>query len=304
MGKIYVIGHLNPDTDTVVSAISFAAFMNNVMKTDSYVPAVSGKINSETEFVLKRFNVKTPALLEDAKGKKVYLVDHNEDTQRVKGISNENILGIVDHHKMKFESPNTIEIMTLPLGSTNSIIYMMAKQHNLDLGKDIKGLILSAILSDTVILKSPTTTKTDIAFTEEISKDIGIDYKALGLEQFKAKAEVSKKTAEEIIMNDFKEYMFPSGLFGVGQLEMPDLKEIDPKIPEILKKLKSMPKYHSLVIMLTDIIKEGTRLIVVSKDEAKIAKAFKTKIKDNVSDFIPGMLSRKKQVAPVLTENF
>jgi manganese-dependent inorganic pyrophosphatase len=98
--------------------------------------------------------------------------------------------------------------------------------------------------------------------------------------------------------------MFPSGLFGIGQLEMPDMIEIEPKIQEIVKKLKEMPKYHSMMIMLTDVIKEGTKLIVVSKDEAKIAKAFKTKIKNNVSEFIPGMLSRKKQVAPVLTDNF
>lgn len=304
MEKIYVIGHLNPDTDTVVSAISFAAFMNKLMKIDNYIPAVSGKLNSESEFVLKKFNIKSPVLLEDAAGKKVYLVDHNEDTQRVKGILTENILGIVDHHKLKFECPNAIEIMTLPWGSTNSIIYMMAKQHNVDLGKEIKGAMLSAMLSDTIILKSPTTTQTDKMFVEEISKELGIDYKSLGLEQFKAKAQVSKKTAEEIIMNDFKEFMFPSGLFGVGQLEMPDLNEIESKIPEIIKKLKSMPKYHALVIMLTDIIKEGTKLVVVSKDEEKIAKAFKTKIKDHVSEFIPGMLSRKKQVAPILTENF
>ncbi|MEM4397839.1 MAG: manganese-dependent inorganic pyrophosphatase [Candidatus Woesearchaeota archaeon] len=307
MEEVYVVGHLTPDTDTTVSAVSMAAFLNLRDKTNKYKPAMTGKPNSETEYVFKKYNYDLPLLLEDANGKKLFLVDHNESSQIVRGFSTENILGFVDHHKIKFECPNPIEIITKPWGSTNTIIFDLYEKENIKLPEKIKPLMLCAILSDTVITKSPTTTPKDIYVIEKLSKELKIDYKELGMEIFKAKAQISKKTPEEIIKNDFKDFEFNGKKFGIGQIEMPSLDEIKPKFNDLIEKakeLKQKEKYHTIILMLTDIIQEGSILLVVSDEENKISGIFKTKIKNNLTDFLPGVLSRKKQVASKIAENF
>ncbi|MEM2138782.1 MAG: manganese-dependent inorganic pyrophosphatase [Candidatus Woesearchaeota archaeon] len=312
MEEVFVIGHLVPDTDTTVSAVSMAEFLNARQKKENnnkfiYKPAMTGKPNTETEYVFKKFNYNLPILLEDATGKKLFLVDHNESSQIVKGFSNENILGFVDHHKIKFECSQPIEIITKPWGSTNTIIYYLFEKENLEIPEKIKPLMLSAILSDTVITKSPTTTEKDLYVIKKLSSDLNVDYKELGLEIFKAKAQISKKTTDEIIKNDFKDFDFNGKKFGIGQIELPSLDEIKPKYSDLIKKtneLKQKENYHTILLMITDIIKEGSVFLVLSEEEKKIADIFKTKIDNNLTEFLPGILSRKKQVASKLAENF
>jgi manganese-dependent inorganic pyrophosphatase len=306
MEKIYVIGHMNPDTDSVVSAISMAAFLNLRERTNKYKAAMSGNPNSETEYIFDRFGLEFPEKIDDATGKKLFLVDHNEESQSVKGRQNENILGFTDHHKIKFESSIPLEITVKPWGSSNTVIYDLFKKELLDIPDEIKPAMLCAVLSDTVILKSPTTTPVDMMVVEELSEDLQIDYQKLGMELFKAKANLGKKTALEILKNDFKDFYFNSKKTGIGQIEAADLNDIEDRFTEIItamKELKEKSKYHSIILMLTDIIQEGSKLAVVSDEKDKIAKIFSTKIKDNLSDFIPGMMSRKKQVAPVMNDN-
>ncbi|MBN1502683.1 manganese-dependent inorganic pyrophosphatase [Candidatus Woesearchaeota archaeon] len=305
MGKIYVVGHKNPDTDTIVCAITMADFLNKRDKTDIYEARMSGKPNSESEFIFNKFGIKFPAILEDAKGKQLYLVDHNETSQYVAGAEVENVVGILDHHKINFENTKPIEITTRPLGSSNSIVYCLFERHGLKLSNELKPLVLCAILSDTVILKSPTTAAKDREIVGTLSKELNIDYQQLGMEMFKAKSQISEKSAEHIIYNDFKKFDFHGKKVGIGQVETPDLREIEKRVIEIKKKMeeiKEKDKYHSLVLMLTDIIEEGTKLIIVSKNPAAFAKIFNTRIKNNLTDFIPGMMSRKKQVVPMLIE--
>ena len=307
MEKIYVIGHLNPDTDSVVSAITMASFLNKITNSDTYVAAMAGSANSETEFIFNKFNAKLPEILENGEGKKVFLVDHNEETQRVSGIQNENILGFVDHHKIAFTNPGPIDIITKPWGCTNSIIYDMFKKENIEIPNDLKPLILCAILSDTVILKSVTCTDIDKKIAQEIAQELNIDYKELGMDLFKAKAKVAEKSAEEIIKNDYKDFDFSGKKVGIGQIETPDLNEIEPKIPEILEKMKSLKEsenYDSIVLMLTDIIEEGSKLLIVSNNSEKIAGIFETNIENNISGFLAGVMSRKKQVAKKLAEKY
>lgn len=305
MEKVYVIGHLTPDTDTTVAAMSMAAFLNLRDKTDRYVPAMTGNANTETEFVFKKFNVKLPIEMADATGKKLYLVDHNEASQIVHGWAPENILGFVDHHKIKFECPGPIEITARTWGSVNTIIYDLYKKEGIGVPEMLKPLMLCALLSDTVITKSPTTTPRDIEAVEELADELNLNYKELGMEMFKAKAQVANKSAEEIIRNDYKEFDFNNKKCGVGQIETPDLKELEHKYKQIAEKMKQMKEihgYHSIVLMLTDIIEEGSRLMVVSDEEEKIARIFGAKIENHLTDFIPGIMSRKKQVAAKLAE--
>lgn len=306
MNKVYVVGHLTPDTDTVVAALSLAAFLNARERTDRYVAVLTGKQNSETEFVFNKFDLNFPEIMKDATDKKLFLVDHNEASQMVKGATPENIVGFVDHHKLKFENSTPIEIITKPWGSSCTLIYDMFKKELLDVPQELKPAMLAAILSDTVITKSPTCTPIDVMVIEELSSELGLDYKELGMEMFKAKAKISDKSAIQIIKNDFKDFDFSGKKVGVGQIETPDLTEVESRATEILSEMKNLKQsvgYHSLVLMLTDIMQEGSKLLVVSDEENKVSEMFKTTLKGNLSDFIPGMMSRKKQVAPVLSEN-
>ncbi len=306
MEKVYVIGHMNPDTDSVVSAMSMASFLNLREKTDRYEAAMAGKPNSETKYIFDRFGLEFPDIIEDASEKKLFLVDHNEASQTIKGRENDNVIGFVDHHKIKFENSKPIEIITRPWGSSNTVIYDLFKKDLIDVPTHLKPAMLCAILSDTVILKSPTTTPIDIMVVEELSDELGLDFQKLGMELFKAKSDLGNKSAMEIVKNDYKDFDFNGKKVGVGQVETPDLHDVEDRLGEILKamqELKEKQSYHSIVLMLTDIIQEGSKLVVVSDEKQKISKMFKTDIKDNLSGFIQGMMSRKKQVAPVLNDN-
>ena len=306
MEKIYVIGHMNPDTDSVVSAMSMAAFLNLREKTDRYKAVMGGHPNSETEYIFDKFGIKFPEQVDSVEGKKLFLVDHNEESQTIEGRKNDNIIGFIDHHKIKFENPKPIEIITRPWGSSNTVIYDLFKKDLIDIPRHLKPAMLCAILSDTVILKSPTTTPIDIMVVEELSEELGLDYQSLGMELFKAKSNLSKKTAMEVVQNDYKDFDFDGKKVGIGQVETPDLKEIEGRLSKILKamsELKESGNYHTIVLMLTDIIQEGSKLLVVSDNIDKISNMFETKIENNLSNFIPGMMSRKKQVAPILNDN-
>ena len=303
--KIYVVGHKNPDTDTVVSAIVTSYFLNKRDNTSIYTPVVTGAINSETQFVFEKFNLTRPDIRLESTNHKLFLVDHNELSQTIDGAKHEDVVGFIDHHKLKFESSSPLDITIKPWGCTCTILYDLFMKENIEIPQELKGPMLCAILSDTVITRSPTTTQKDIDVIKTLSEDLKIEYKNLGLELFKAGAQVSHKTPLEIIQNDFKEFDINGKKVGVGQIETPDLKELDEKRRDILEAMEEMKKemkYHSIILMLTDIIEEGTILLVVSEHVDIFATMFHTNIQFNTSDFIPGMMSRKKQVAPQLTE--
>ncbi len=305
MQEIYVIGHTNPDTDSIVSAIAMADFLNRFNTTDEYVPARAGELNSETEFVMERFSVETPMFIKSINGHKVFLVDHNERSQYYNGITVDDIIGIVDHHKINFQNSHPIESHLRPWGSTSSIVYDLYDKYGISLPDRLKPILLCGILSDTVILRSPTTTKYDREIVEILSKELGIDYQQLGMEMFTAKAQLDDKTPEQILHNDFKVFEMGEHMLGIGQVETPDLTLLKTRVPDLLsimKELKQENNYFALVLMLTDIINEGSQLLVVSDDIKLFGDIFETTIQDNISAFIPGMLSRKKQVVPQLTQ--
>lgn len=305
MERIYVVGHTNPDTDTVMSAIAMAEFLKLSNDDYEYIAARTGELNTETQFVVDTFDIPVPEILDDASGKLLYLVDLNEESQIVPGYDVRNIVGVIDHHKLNFTGTHPIEVTVKPWGCTCTVIYELFRKEHLDVPSYILPGMLCAILSDTVILRSPTTTSHDIRIVEEISQKLKLDYNALGMEMFTAKAQITDKTAEQIIHNDFKVFEFGEKVVGVGQVETPDLALVEAKIPEIITTMEQIKKensYHSMILLLTDIIQEGTRLVVTSDEESKIANIFDTTISEHISEFIPGMMSRKKQVIPELTE--
>jgi manganese-dependent inorganic pyrophosphatase len=307
MEKIYVIGHKSPDLDSVVAAITYAILKNQLENTDKYVPSIAGKQNKVTAFVLEKFGFELPEILEDARNKNLILVDHNEVSQRVDGGEEANILEVLDHHKINFNFSDPICFQSCPWGSTTSIIYRKFKINNLKIDKNLAGLMLSAILDDTVIAKSPTCTDKDREFIAELAKMAEIEnWQDYGIKMFKAKSSVSDLSAEEIIKLDFKENDFKAGKFGFGQLETVDLNEFKEREEELLKYLKKIFKeenYHTVALFITDIIQEGSRVLICSQDMEGCEKALDQKIENNTG-FVPGLVSRKKQVIPRFSDVF
>ncbi|OGF26177.1 manganese-dependent inorganic pyrophosphatase [Candidatus Falkowbacteria bacterium RIFOXYB2_FULL_34_18] len=307
MDKVYIIGHTSPDTDSVVAAISYAEFKNKIENTNIYIPVVAGEINKATEFIFNKFNIEKPEILNTLENKNVILVDHNEAAQSLTGIESAKIIEILDHHKLDFKYSEPIYVNIKPWGSSATIVAELFLSNNLNISKSTAGLILSAILDDTVITKSPTCTKTDKDMIKKLSEIAEInDWENFGMEIFKAKSGVSKMRDIEVIKSDFKDFDFMAGKFGVGQVETVDLNEFSNRLDSLLiemEKIKKENNYHSVLLFVTDIIKGGSKILVASREAEKIAEAFNIKLKDNKA-YINGLMSRKKQVVPVLTEKF
>ena len=302
----YIFGHTNPDSDSIVGAISLA-YLKNKLGEDC-IATRQGEISPETEFILNKFGAKTPELKTSYAGENVYLVDFSDLGQAPKDIKEATILGIVDHHKLGDLTTSTpLECWIRPIGCSNSVIKEMYDYHNVTIPKDIAGMMLCAILSDTVIFKSPTCTKIDTKICKELAEIAQIpNYKALGMEMFIVKSAVQGATARELTTRDYKEFDMGGSRLGVGQLEVVDLSVFDEMKRDLfadMKKLKEEGNLHSVLILLTDIMKEGSQLLVVSDDDSKVESAFECKLEDS-QVWLDGVLSRKKQVIPFLQPQF
>lgn len=301
--EVFVVGHKNPDTDSICSSIVYAKLRQKA--GDNFVPARAGKINKETEFVLNRFKTEPPFLLDNASGKKLVLVDHNEKDQMVDGSQEAEILEIIDHHKFNFSYHSPIYIYAEPIGSTATVI---AKLYFEEIEKDsqLAGLLLAAILSDTVILKSLTTTQEDREIVKELSEIAGIDnWEEFGFDLKKINASIEGLAVEEFVNRDLKDFNFAGRRVAIGQIEVIDFKEAQKRKKEILNYLqviKQKGNYELVLLMMTDIVKEGTELLFAGSKEI-IEKSFNKKPIDE-SIYLKGVMSRKKQVVPSLERAF
>lgn len=287
----YVFGHKNPDTDTICSAIALAELRNSK-------PVRLGELNPETKFVLEYFQVQEPELVEDVSDKDVIVVDHTETKQSADGIEKANIVEIVDHHKLgDIQSKDQLYVRIEPVGSTATIIAKMFKENNKELTEKTAGLLFSAILSDTVIFKSATSTKEDKEIAEELGRRLGLDPMEFGMQLKKAKSDISSKTDRELIESDMK--VFDSINTIVGQIEVvDDVSDRKQGLLEEMEKIKQEKNVDRVLMMLTNIIKEDTELLVVG-DKELVEKAFKTTVENN-SIYLKDVMSRKKQIIPPL----
>jgi len=315
---LYVVGHKNPDTDSICSAIAFAYLWNEWKKKGILAqmklpeleakPCRQGEPNAETKFVLERFGYQAPELMTDGAGKKVALVDHSDVVQSVDNFAQTEVVAVVDHHKIgDVTTPNPIFFCNLPVGCSATTLWFLFTKTGVEIPKDIAGLMLSAILSDTVIFKSATTTPMDKVAGEELAKIAGIDdITKFGIEVKSKLSDVSGMAVRDIIMRDYKDYNMSGKKVGAGQIEVIDLSLIEGRKDEIyneLVKMKNEGSYHTIVFMLTDIMKEGTELLVVTDDPSVIEKAFGKKLEGR-SIWLDGVMSRKKQVIPPLEKAF
>jgi len=302
----YVVGHKIPDSDSICSAIALS-YLKTTLGEET-VPARLGELTPETMFILDKFGFEQPELKTSYAGEGVYIVDHSDLELAPDDIEKATILGIIDHHKLgDLTTTSPLEIWVRPVGCTNTIIKMMYDFHNVEIPKNIAGAMLCAILSDTVIFKSPTCTTADIKCVEALAEIAGIeDFKELGMDMFRVKSAVEGTPIRALVKRDFKDFNMNGHKVGIGQLEVIDLAVFDDIKDELyadIAKLKEEGERHSVFLLLTDIMKEGSELLIASDSDTLAEQAFGVVPKDGKA-WLDGVLSRKKQVVPPLQEEF
>ena len=297
--SILVLGHKNPDTDSIISAIS-AANLYRARGIDA-VAAAQGAPAPETEFVLKRFGLEAPQVITSVEGREVYLVDFSDLAQAPADFAKCKLLGIVDHHKLgDVTSDYPLECWIQPVGCANTVLKAMYDFYGVAVPKAIAGGMLCAILSDTVLFKSPTCTEADKKAAAELAAIAGVtDLEALGMEMFKAKSNLNA-SPRDLIFRDFKDFDMNGRKIGIGQLELISLSMVTPELKAALQAELAAVKAegrHSALLVLTDIMKEGSELLLASDEADKVIDALKA---DRATLWMPGVMSRKKQVVPPL----
>lgn len=304
--SVYVVGHSSPDTDSVASAIAFAHYLK-ATGTDAVPVAQSATLNPESKLVLEKFGLAAPAAFTDAAGKDVALVDFSDIAQAPANIKDANVVAIVDHHKIgDITTGGPIFFYAKPVGCTCTVLYEMFATNKVELPKNIAGAMLAAILSDTVNFKSPTCTDEDKAAVKALTGIAGVtDTDGLFMEMLKAKSAVDGVPIKDLIFRDYKDFDMAGKKIGICQLELATLDQAAGIRADLMKGLEALKAEgrHSVIMMLTDVVKEGSDLLVYSDEPALIEKAFGGKLSNN-SMWIDGMMSRKKQTVPPLQKAF
>lgn len=304
--KIYTIGHLSPDLDTVAAAYVYAKFLTDagVYPDAEIIPLVSEEPNLETKTIFSMFKAELPKKIADIEltdEDKFILVDHNEEAQRHPLVVGDRVLEIIDHHKINISFTTPIKIDVRPLASTCSIVHLLYKAHGTKPSKIVEELILAAILSDTMGLKSPTTTGIDSTLAQQIAEVHSINIDDLVFEIFKAKSDISALSIEELIKKDYKIFDFNGKKVFIGTVETVEPHKVLDKLGDIvtgLNELKPRIGVSHAFLCVTDILKINTKAIYETEEEGSILdKAFTTISAANVADIGP-RISRKKEIAP------
>ncbi|HCL4577234.1 TPA: putative manganese-dependent inorganic diphosphatase [Clostridium botulinum] len=255
--------------------------------------------NNKIVGAISRYHLISP------KKKKVILVDHNEMGQSVPGLEEAEIMEIIDHHRIGgVNTASPIFFRNQPVGSTSTIIANMFFENNITPSKEIAGVLSSAIISDTLLFKSPTSTELDKKILDKLAKIAEIDPKSYSVEMFKAGTSLKGKTVEGLFHEDFKNFTIGGGKIGVSQVSTMDPSSFDPLKEDMLNLMESKVKkegYEGLVLVLTDLLKEGSFIYVIGPKKEIIASAFKKSLDKDSSLYAEGVLSRKKQVIPPIT---
>jgi len=299
---LYSCGHKIPDSDSIIGAIAIAYLQNKL--GNECIAVRQGDINPESAYILEKFNLEAPELKTSFADEDIFLVDFNNYTEAPDDLKEANIVGIVDHHKMGgLITPNPLEIWIKPVGCSNTIIKEMFDYYEVEIPQNLAGAMMCAILSDTVIFKSPTCTKADTKICKELASIANIeDFKAIGMEMFKVKSQVDGVTPRELVKRDFKNFDMHGKKVGIGQLEVVDLSIFDDKKDDLIadiKALKDEESYDTVLLLLTDIIAMGSQVLVATNSLDIVEKAWDVKV-ENDQFWLKGCLSRKKQIIPFL----
>jgi len=303
---VYIFGHKSPDSDTVCGAIALADLKSKL--GTAATPVTQEKINPESKFILEKYGFSAPEIMTSFAGKQVMLVDFSDLAQGPADLAKADILAIVDHHKLgDVTTPNPLECWIWPVGCSCTVLKSMYDFAGVEIPKNIAGIMLCAILSDTVIFKSATCTDKDKEAAKALATIAGEDnLDALGMKMFKVKSAVAGTPVRELVMRDYKDFNMSNKKVGIGQLEVIDLAILDDvkeALAKDIKVLKEEGGRHSVFLLLTDIMKEGSEILFACDDPAILEKAFGA-TPQNGTVWLPGVMSRKKQVVPYLEKAF
>ncbi len=305
MGKVLVFGHKNPDTDSICSAIAYAA-LKKELNIDAE-PVRLGEVNAETQFALNYFNVEAPRLVETvgAEAEEVILVDHNERQQSADDIDQVRILEVIDHHRIaNFQTADPLYYRAEPVGCTATILYKLYNEKGVDIKKDMAGLMLSAIISDSLLFKSPTCTEEDVITAKKLAEIAEVDREQYGLDMLKAGADLSTKSISELLSLDAKEFQIGDSSIEVAQVNAIDIEEVFAKKAELEAAINDQiatKKLDLFLLVVTDILNNDSKVLALGRKATIVNQAFNVEMDDHTA-FLKGVVSRKKQIVPPLTE--
>ncbi|WP_309118858.1 manganese-dependent inorganic pyrophosphatase [Paenibacillus sp.] len=307
MDKKLIFGHKNPDTDTICSAIAYADLKTQLGEN---VEAVRlGAVSGETQFALDKFGFDAPRLVETVANevKGVILVDHNERQQSVSDIEQVQVLEVIDHHRIaNFETSGPLYYRAEPVGCTATILLKLYKENGKSVPKNVAGLMLSAIVSDSLLFKSPTCTAQDVAAAKELAEIAGVDAESYGLDMLKAGADLSDKTIAQLISLDSKEFTMGGSKVEIAQVNAVDVNDVLSRQAEVEAALSQIITDKGLDLFLfvvTDILNNDSVGLALGKKANAVEKAYNVTLSNNTA-VLKGVVSRKSQIVPVLTDTF
>ena len=307
MAKTVIFGHKNPDTDSICSAIVYAN-----LKQQLHIDAEAvrlGEVNEETAFVLNYAGVEAPRLIDrvDDPIEEVILVDHNEFQQSVDNIKDVTITEVIDHHRIaNFETANPLYFRAEPVGCTATILYKIFHEKGLDISRENALLLLSAIISDTLLFKSPTCTEEDVTIANELAKIADVDLETYGLAMLKAGTNVNDKSVVELLSMDAKEFTMGTAKVEIAQINVVDPEDIYKKQAEFeaaIEQLISKKSLDLFLLVVTNILESDSEVLALGNKSNHVAEAFNVSLANNRA-LLKGVVSRKKQIVTNLEATF
>ncbi len=304
MGKILIFGHKNPDTDSITSSMVLANLEKALGKE---VEACRlGNVNKETQYVLDYLGIGAPRLIESVEdGAEVMLVDHANPKESIENLEEVTILKIVDHHKVALNTGYPLYYRAEPVGCTETILYKLYQENNVEIDKTIATLMLSAIISDTLLFKSPTCTEEDVKIAKELAKIAQIDCDTYGLEMLKAGTDLNGFSIEEILNLDAKEIdlkQVKSVIAQVNTASIEDVMTMKAELENGMQKVIDEKGLDLFMLLITDIVNSNSQVIALGNRADLVEKSYSVTL-ENHTALLKSVVSRKKQVVPVLTEN-
>lgn len=307
MTKKLIFGHKNPDTDSICSALAYESLKKQL--GENVEAARLGSLNKETEYVLNEAQTDAPRLIDnvDEDVKEVILVDHNEFQQSVDNIRDVKITEVIDHHRISnFETNDPLFMRIEPVGCTATILKKMFDEQNVEVSKQDALLLLSAIISDTLLFKSPTCTKEDETIARELAEIADVDIEKYGLDMLKAGTDLSDKTVEELLSMDAKEFTMGDAKVEIAQINAVDIAEIyqeQDKIEAAIQKVIDEKDLDLFLLVVTDIIHSNSEVLALGNSSKNVEDAFEVQLLANRA-LLEGVVSRKKQIVTKLGDTF
>lgn len=307
MEKILIFGHKNPDSDSICSALAYAELKEKLGY--NVEPVRLGEINKETQYVLDELQIDAPRLIDkvDEDVKQVILVDHNEFQQSVDNIRDVQILEVIDHHRISnFETDYPLYFRAEPVGCTATILNKLYKENNVEISKKAAHLMLSAIISDSLLFKSPTCTKEDIDAAYELAEIAEVNLEEYGLAMLKAGTDLGDKTSAELLTMDAKEFTMGNAKVIIAQVNAVDTEEVYERQAEFEVEMNRTIEEKNLdlfLLVVTDIINSNSEVLALGKASENVEDAFQVQLEANRA-LLKGVVSRKKQIVTNLGNTF